>query len=99
RGSALRLRRGRKGVEVARAAHRLDALDTVDPRAELLSQVADVLVDAAVERRDLAAERGERQVVARDDGPGRAQQRVEQVELDRCQLDRLAVLEGRARPA
>src|SRR4051794_35582561 len=49
-----RLGRGRERVDVARAANRLDAIERVRARAELLPEVADVLVDAAVERRYLA---------------------------------------------
>ncbi len=61
----------------------------VGRRPELAPQVADVGVDAAVERRELPAQDALHQLVARDHPPGAAQQQVEQIELDRRQVERL----------
>jgi hypothetical protein len=59
-------------VNVTDTTNRLDALDAVHAMAELLAQVADVGVYAAVEWRQLTAQYGLNQLFARDDATGSA---------------------------
>ena len=49
-------------------------------------------VDAAVERIERAAEHALADVLARDDAPGGREQHVQQIELDRRQLDGVSFL-------
>src|SRR5439155_16343539 len=81
----------------AAAAHGLDALQPIAPPPQLLSQVAHVRVDTAVEGTELAAKHRSDELFARHDAPSRSKENLEQVELDRRQLDEIAASEGRAR--
>src|ERR1051325_3201841 len=76
-------------VDVADAAHGLDALDLGRLVAEPLAQVADVHVYAAVEERKLAPQRRAHQLLALHYAPRRLKQEDEYLVLDVRQLDRL----------
>src|SRR5437588_3971522 len=77
-------------VDVADAAHGLDPLDLADVVAELLAQVADVHVYAAVEEGEFAAQRRAHEVFTLDDAPRRREQQDEYLVLDVRQLHRFA---------
>src|SRR5919205_431164 len=79
--------RGRARVDVADAAHGLDPFGLTGAVAELLAEVADVHVDAAVEDRQLAPEHLAHELFALDDEPGGAEQQDENLVLGVRQLD------------
>ena len=81
--------------------HVADAADGDDAGAagDLPPQAADVDVERAIERRRLAAPRGARQVVAQHLAAGVPDEVLEQVELDRGQVDAAALDAGLARGA
>src|SRR5512136_2228079 len=81
----------RLGVDVAGAAHGLDALDTAILVFQLPAQLADVHVDAAIERIELSFEHLLGQLFPRHDLPGCRQQDPQHVELYRRQGHRLTV--------
>src|SRR5215204_6105842 len=94
--SALHFRRPR--VDIADAADGLDSLGVARAVAELLAEVTDVHVDAAVEDRQLAPEHRAHEVFALDDESGRAQELDENLVLDVRQLRRLAAAPDLTRP-
>src|SRR5262245_55810400 len=78
--------------EVPGAAHRADA-----GRAQLAAQLADVHVDAALARVELAAQRSARELLAAHDAPVGAREDDEHLELDRGQFERATRDPGLAR--
>src|ERR1044071_4908923 len=87
----------RARVDVADAADGLDSLGLTGAVAELLAEVADVHVDAAVEDRQLATQHRADEVFAFDDEPGRVQELDENLIFDVRQLRRLAAAPDLAR--
>src|SRR5215471_3915804 len=70
---------------VAHAADRLDVVSVLLGVTKLAAHFADVHIDAAIERHELATEHGVDQALPGDDASGFAQQDFQKIELDRCQ--------------
>src|SRR5271165_3978906 len=85
------------GEDVSHAAYGLDVVAAEVGIAQLLSDFADVHIDAAVKRRKLAAKHGIDEMLARDYSPSLAQQDMQQIEFDRSQFHRLAILPNDSR--
>src|SRR4029078_8120100 len=85
------VRGARLRVDVADASNCLYSLAGSEPMAQLLAQVADMHVDAAIKRRRAAAEHLLRQLFALDDAAGGAQKLFQQIKLHRREFDVLAV--------
>src|SRR5262245_7772439 len=76
--------------------HPANGSDQVPTPAKLLSQMADVDVQGTVERRRPALVEGGHQLVTGDDAAGSADQKLQNVVLDRCQRDGRPLTEGLA---
>src|SRR5215475_3540082 len=82
--------------DVSDAAHRLDVFIAVGV-AQLLANLADVHVNAAVEGREFTAEHRVHQPFPRNHSPRLAQQHFEQIEFHRSQVHRLPIQPDRPR--
>jgi hypothetical protein len=78
--------------DVSDATHCFDVVAAAVGIAQLFADFADVHIDAAVEGRELPAENGIDQMLASDHASGFAQQHVQEIEFDRGQLHRFAIL-------
>src|SRR5438552_2405118 len=86
--SDLRSQIRRRNVEISDSAHTLDPFSSVRQQSDLFAQIADMSVDAAIKRREFAAEHITRQLLAADNLTGGVQQHFEQVKLDGRKTDR-----------
>src|SRR5918993_2474141 len=86
-----RILRNRLRIQIPRAANTFDAIGAILQAPDLLAQIADMRVDAAVVGPELTPEHSSHQVLACDHRAGALQQHLEQIEFDRRQFDRRAV--------
>src|SRR6267378_6730945 len=77
----LPLANARLSVEISDAADAFDSLGSVFKQSNLLAQIAHMRIDAAIERREFAAEYIARQLLAANNLAGRLQQRLQQIEF------------------
>src|SRR5438132_1439838 len=68
-------------VEISDAADAFDSLGSVFKQSNLLAQIAHMRIDAAIERREFAAEYIARQLLAANNLAGRLQQHLQQIEF------------------
>src|SRR6185369_2429763 len=73
---------GRSAVDITDATNGLDSLETVQLVTQLLAQIADVHIDAAIERRQLAAQHFFHQIFPLHYLAGIAQENLEQIVFD-----------------
>ena len=81
---------------IPHSSHGFDVLIVLGV-AQFLSHLADMHIDAAIERRELAAQHRIDQPFARHDATGFTEQHFQKIELDRRLIYRAAIQTDRAR--